>query len=238
MSSDLEQEQRYVSALYERLDQMRRAAADRLAQTLRETDSTHQARSQRDSTATMYARTLAELDGVESGLCFGRLDFADGADGPSSDGGPSGDGPQPPMYLGRIGIFADTPEHEPLLIDWRAPAARPFYLATAASPLGVRRRRHLRTRDRTVIGLDDEILDLSSVEPHATSDVTSESPLLAAVTASRTGRMRDIVATIQAEQDHIIRADLNGVLVVQGGPGTGKTAVALHRAAYLLYTYR
>ena len=210
---------------------MRAAAADRLAQTLRETDSTHQARSQRDSTATMYARTLAELDGVENGLCFGRLDFAEG------DGGPDGDGLQP-MYLGRIGIFADTPEHEPLLIDWRAPAARPFYLATAASPLGVRRRRHLRTRDRTVIGLDDEILDLSAVEARSTSDVTSESPLLAALTASRTGRMRDIVATIQAEQDHIIRADMNGVLVVQGGPGTGKTAVALHRAAYLLYTYR
>jgi DNA helicase IV len=232
LSSELEQEQRYVTLLYERLDQMRRTAAERLAQTLRETDSTHQARSQRDSTATMYARTLVELEGVESGLCFGRLDFAEG------DGGPEGGAPLSPMYLGRIGIFADTPDHEPLLIDWRAPAARPFYLATAASPLGVRRRRHLRTRDRTVIGLDDEILDLSAVEPRSTSDVTSESPLLAAITASRTGRMRDIVATIQAEQDHIIRADMNGVLVVQGGPGTGKTAVALHRAAYLLYTYR
>jgi DNA helicase IV len=231
LSDDLDQEQRYVTTLYERLDGLRRTAADRLAQTLREDGSSHQARSQRDATAALYARTLAELDGVESGLCFGRLDFGEPNIEPR-------DPSEAPMYLGRIGIFADTAEHDPLLIDWRAPAARPFYLATAASPLGVRRRRHLRTRDRTVTGVDDEILDLSSADADAASDLTSETTLLAAVTASRTGQMRDIVATIQAEQDHIIRADMNGVLVVPGGPGTGKTAVALHRAAYLLYTYR
>jgi DNA helicase IV len=220
---DLRQEQRYVTALYERLDEMRATAARRLAETLRERGNTHQALSQRDSTAAMYARTVAELDGVESGLCFGRLDFHDASR----------------QYLGRVGLFADDEEHEPLLIDWRAPAARPFYLATAASPLGVDRRRHLRTRGRTVVGVDDEVLDLTrAARVGPTADLTSESALLAAVNAGRTGHMRDIVATIQAEQDHIIRADPAGVLVVQGGPGTGKTAVALHRVAYLLYTYR
>jgi DNA helicase IV len=237
-NEDLDAEQRYVSRLYDRLDAMRATARQRLGETLRERGNSHQARSERDHTAAGYARTVADLDGVESGLCFGRLDFGGGHNGYGSR-----------LYLGRIGIFADNeggrseggtndPGHEPLLVDWRAPAARPFYLATAASPLGVSRRRHLRTRGRTVIGLDDEVLDLSRVAGASTGDLTSESALLAAVTASRTGRMRDIVATIQAEQDHIIRAQLAGVLVVQGGPGTGKTAVALHRAAYLLYTYR
>ncbi len=222
-STDIDAEQRYVSHLYGRFDAMRAQTADRLADVLRDNVTTHQGRSERDTTAAMYTRSLSELGGVENGLCFGRLDFHDGQR----------------MYLGRIGIFDDTADHEPLLIDWRAPAARPFYLATAASPLGVDRRRHIRTRDRIVTGLDDEVLDLAQAsDGTGTAGLTSESALLAAVTAGRTGQMRDIVATIQAEQDRIIRADLGGVLVVQGGPGTGKTAVALHRAAYLLYTYR
>ena len=123
-------------------------------------------------------------------------------------------------------------------MDWRADAARPFYLATAASPSDVRRRRHIKTRGRTVVSVDDEVLDLAAADPTKHEGLTGESALLAALSASRTGRMRDIVETIQAEQDWIIRSELAGVLVVQGGPGTGKTAVALHRAAYLLYTYR
>jgi DNA helicase IV len=224
-STDLEVEQRYVSDLYERLDAMREATTRRLTEVLRNNATTHQGRSERDMTAAIYTSTLADLNGVENGLCFGRLDFHDGQR----------------MYLGRIGIFDDSADHEPLLIDWRALAARPFYLATAASPLGVDRRRQIRTRERTVIGLDDEVLDLGAAaeaKPGTAGGLTSESALLAAVTAGRTGQMRDIVATIQAEQDHVIRADMGGVLVVQGGPGTGKTAVALHRAAYLLYTYR
>ena len=220
---DIDSEQRYVSHVYGRLDSMRAMTAQRLADVLRDNATTHQGRSERDTAAAMQARSLAELDGVESGLCFGRLDFHDGQR----------------TYLGRIGIFEDNADHEPILIDWRAPAARPFYLATAASPLGVDRRRNIRTRDRIVTGLDDEVLDLAQASHvSGTGGLVSESALLAALTAGRTGQMRDIVATIQAEQDHIIRADLGGVLVVQGGPGTGKTAVALHRAAYLLYTYR
>jgi DNA helicase IV len=219
---DLDHEQAYVSMLYKRLDDLREEAANRLVGVLRETGGTPQAQSQRSATATMYAERAAQFSAVESGLCFGRLDFHNGER----------------RYVGRIGMFDDTEDYHPLLIDWRAPAARPFYLATAASPEGVRRRRHIRTRRRTVVGLDDEVLDLTAARDTRHEPLTGEAALLAALSASRTGRMRDIVETIQAEQDHIIRADLGGVLVVQGGPGTGKTAVALHRAAYLLYTFR
>ncbi len=216
------QEQRYVSLLYSRLDDLRRQVAKRLATLLRETGGTPQARSQRDTATAMYTEQVAHYDAVENALCFGRLDFSGGER----------------RYIGRIGIFDDAGEYEPLLLDWRAPAARPFYLATAASPDGVCRRRHIRTPGRTVVALDDEVLDLSAARDSRREEVTGEAALLAALNAGRTGRMRDIVETIQAEQDRVIRADLGGVLVVQGGPGTGKTAVALHRAAYLLYTHR
>ncbi len=209
--------------LYGRLDNLREQATGRLAGLLRETGGTPQARSQRDAVTGLYAERVAQFDAVENALCFGRLDLHDGGH----------------RHIGRIGIFDDeSGEYEPLLLDWRAPAARPFYLATAASPDGVSRRRHIRTRRRTVVGLDDEVLDLDAAVGTGTPALTGEAALLAALAASRTGRMRDIVETIQAEQDRVIRADLGGVLVVQGGPGTGKTAVALHRAAYLLYTYR
>jgi DNA helicase IV len=123
-------------------------------------------------------------------------------------------------------------------VDWRAPAARPFYEATAAAPGDVVRRRHLVTRARTVVGVEDEVLDLAAIAPDDRPTLNGEGALLAAVGAHRTGRMGDIIATIQAEQDRVIRSEPDGVLVVQGGPGTGKTAVALHRAAYLLYTHR
>ncbi|WP_172875939.1 HelD family protein [Micromonospora inositola] len=208
--------------LYGRLDGMRDQAARRLAEELHTTGGTLQARSQRDSAVQMYADQVEQYSAVENGLCFGRLDGDDGS----------------ARYIGRIGIFDTGGDYDPLLMDWRAPAARAFYLATAANPQGVRRRRHLRTRQRKVTGLNDEVLDLATASPTAHEELTGEASLLAALTAGRTGRMRDIVETIQAEQDRIIRADLPGVLVVQGGPGTGKTAVALHRAAYLLYTHR
>ncbi|MFG3599947.1 HelD family protein [Micromonospora chersina] len=208
--------------LYDRLDGMRDQAARRLTEELRTTGGTQQARSQRDSAVQMYADQVERYSAVETGLCFGRLDGDDDSC----------------RYVGRIGIFDTSGDYDPLLIDWRAPAARAFYLATAANPQGVRRRRHLRTRERKVTGLNDEVLDIAAASPTAHEEVTGEASLLAALNAGRTGRMRDIVETIQAEQDRIIRADLPGVMVVQGGPGTGKTAVALHRAAYLLYTHR
>jgi len=216
------QEQEYVSMLYGRLDSIRERASARLARVMRETGGTHQARSERDALTGLYYRQIAQFDAAENGLCFGRLDF---------DGGEA-------HHIGRIGLRDESADYEPLLMDWRAPAARPFYLATAASPDGVRRRRYIKTRQRTVVSLDDEVLDLATADPGQHQGLTGEAALLAAVTAGRTGRMSDIVETIQAEQDAIIRSGLSGVLVVQGGPGTGKTAVALHRAAFLLYTHR
>jgi DNA helicase IV len=208
--------------LYDRLDSLRARTAERVAQALRPAGEggTRQARLERDALVTRYRDRLAQLLGAESGLCFGRLDLADGTR----------------RYIGRLGIADD--DREPLLVDWRAPAAQPFYRATPADPHGVVRRRHLRTRGRSVVDLEDDVLDLDALSDDQRSRLSGEAALLAALNASRTGRMGDIVATIQAEQDRVIRSELRGVLVVEGGPGTGKTAVALHRAAYLLYTHR
>ncbi|MDG4766300.1 AAA family ATPase [Solwaraspora sp. WMMD406] len=208
--------------LHGRLDALRTQAQQRLATALRQTGGTPQARSERESAVALHGDRIALYDAVDNGLCFGRLDLIDGTN----------------RYIGRIGLFDDEGDYEPLLIDWRAPAARPFYLATAAAPDGVRRRRHIRSRLRTVTAIDDELLDIELARDQPGSLLTGEAALLAAITAGRTGRMKDIVQTIQAEQDEVIRAPVDGVLVVQGGPGTGKTAVALHRAAYLLYTHR
>src|ERR1019366_6763571 len=142
---------------------------------------------------------------------------------------------------------------EPLIVDWRGPVAEPFYRATGVESMGLARRRHLNVRHQRVIGLEDEYFARSDgtgtdhlAVDRATMDGLVENglalggpgALLAALGQARTGQMGDIVATIQREQDEIIRSPLPGLLVVQGGPGTGKTAVALHRAAYLLYTYR
>ena len=220
-NDDIRTEQAYLTTLYQRLDQLRAEAGERLRAILLEAGGTPQGRTQREATRSHYADLLGQMNAVENGLCFGRLDFAGGE----------------PRYVGRIGLPSEDRARDPLLIDWRAPAARPFYLATAVSPQGVTRRRHLRTTGRELVGIDDEVLDLAAAGS-GREDVTGEAALLSALGASRTGRMGDIVQTIQAEQDAVIRSDLPGVLVVQGGPGTGKTAVALHRAAYLLYTYR
>ncbi|GAA0332841.1 AAA family ATPase [Actinoallomurus spadix] len=208
--------------LYRRVDELREQASGRLAEALRDNGGTRQARVERESAFARYAERVAKLDAAENGLCFGRLDLRSGGR----------------RYIGRIGILDDSDEGDPLLVDWRAPAARPFYVATAAAPEGVRRRRHITTRRRRVVDLDDEVLDSEALDTADEEGLIGEAALLAAVNAGRTGRMRDIVETLQAEQDEIIRSDHRGVLVVQGGPGTGKTAVALHRAAYLLYTHR
>ena len=233
-TDEIAREQQYVTMLYDRLDALRERTSSRFADVLREAGGTPQQRTERDAFAAEHADRLAQLDAAENGLCFGRLDSV--GDGGNAGGENRGER----SYIGRLGILDEHSDYEPLLLDWRAPAARPFYIATAAAPLGVRRRRHIKTRLRKVTGLDDDALDLNlNGDGNADSaDLVGEGALLAAVTAHRTGRMRDVVETIQAEQDHAIRADLAGVLVVQGGPGTGKTAVALHRAAYLLYTHR
>ncbi len=211
-------EQQYVEELYDRLDAARDLAERRLRQVIAWPAVDSQALQERDATVRFQTERVTALDAAEAGLCVGRIDRTD-------DG---------PLYIGRIGLAADDARGNPALVDCRAPAARPFYTATPVHPLGIARRRHIRTRGRTVVRLDDEVL----TDGIGGSGLTGEAALMAALDTARTGRMTDIVRTIQAEQDRIIRADDRGVLVVQGGPGTGKTAVALHRAAYLLYTHR
>ncbi|MDF2976007.1 MAG: helicase [Actinomycetospora sp.] len=242
-------EQPYVTMLYGKLDERRTETAALLARVLRdETTGTPQAVSERDAAAQMYSEQLATLSAVENGLCFGRLDLdPDRPPPPPADdrrgGADEVEGlDQDVLYVGRLGLLDEDHDYEPLLVDWRAPAARPYYTATAASPDGVRRRRHIRSRSRRVTAVDDEVLDLEEAARLGAATqrtgLTGEAVLLAALSAGRTGRMGDIVATIQGEQDRVIRSSANGVVVVEGGPGTGKTAVALHRAAYLLYTHR
>lgn len=220
----LREEQAALDIRYTRLDELRAQTAERLAHVRRSGPSgSPQNRSERDAFATLYEDRLAQLDAVEQRLVFGRLDLSEGTT----------------RYIGRIGLT--DADHSSLLTDWRAPAAQAFYRATAAQPEGVLLRRHLVTRGRSVTGIEDEVLDLSALGPDGATTagtLSGEGALLASLAAVRTGRMGDIVATIQAEQDAIIRSDLAGALVVQGGPGTGKTAVALHRAAYLLYAHR
>jgi DNA helicase IV len=219
-TGDLEAERAYVERLYERLDEVRSKLDVELGRVRSNPGGTHQWRQERDALATNLENRLAALDIGDLPLCFGRLDMNDRAR----------------YHVGRLGL--SEVDYEPLLVDWRAPAAQPFYRATAADPQGVVRRRHLLTHGREVVGLDDEVFDLDALSETEQAGLHGDAALLAALRKGRTGRMGDIVATIQAEQDRVIRSDLPGVLVVEGGPGTGKTAVALHRAAYLLYTHR
>ncbi|MFZ0529137.1 MAG: UvrD-helicase domain-containing protein [Propionicimonas sp.] len=183
---------------------------------VREEDGT--ALFERDAFAFKAARRLAILDAEHEGLVFGRLDHTDGEI----------------RYIGRIGVRDE--DYEPLVIDWRARAAEPFYRATASDPMDVVRRRVLRCRNDLVVGIEDDLLDAS--QPRDDLVIIGEGALMAALKRARGPRMRDIVATIQAEQDEAIRAEHQGVTVIAGGPGTGKTVVALHRAAYLLYSNR
>lgn len=221
IAREIAREQDYADQLYDRLDEQIGQVQDNLEKVqASQHASTHQNRSERDAFAALYEDRLALLRSVSQNVVFGRLDTDDAAR----------------RYIGRIGLF--TPEREQLLVDWRAPAAAAFYQATSNERLGVRLRRHLISRGRSVIGLEDDVLDPSVLEESDDIVLQGEGALLAAVSGQRTGRMGDIVATIQGEQDRIIRSGNRGVLVVQGGPGTGKTAVALHRAAYLLYTHR
>lgn len=219
---ELRREQEFIDRLYARVDVLRGETEAGVTDALAQGHTPQQARLERDVLVAERSGLLAALNAVDGSLCFGRIDLS------------SGDS----HHIGRIGLRADDAEHTPLLVDWRADVARPFYLATGHTPMGLRRRRHISTDGRHVTALQDEILDLGDETRTGYEDPTGDAVLLAALTAARTGRMGDIVRTIQADQDRIIRAPHRGVLVVEGGPGTGKTAVALHRAAYLLYEHR
>ncbi|MFI1440838.1 HelD family protein [Streptomyces fructofermentans] len=232
---ELRSEQEFIDVLYARVDALRGGTEASVADALAQGNTPMQARLERDVLVAERSGLLAALNAVDGSLCFGRIDLApDGSPSGGRGGHPSGT----THHIGRIGIRDDDAAHTPILIDWRAPVARPFYLATGHTPMGLRRRRHITTEGRTVSALHDEILDLGDRERTGHEDPTGDAVLLAALNSARTGRMNDIVQTIQAEQDRIIRAPHRGVLVVEGGPGTGKTAVALHRAAYLLYEHR
>ncbi len=210
---ELRSEQDYVAGLYERLDAERARVKSAYDTALGGNGGTLV---ERDVEVHALAKEANRLGVADSGLCFGRLDALGGEH----------------SYIGRIGIFDERDEYRPLLLDWRAPASRAFYTATAASPESMHRRRQFLTRGRRIVEFTDEVFGRPG------SDAQGDAALLAAVNAPRGEGMRDIVATIQSEQDEIIRLDHPGVLVIEGGPGTGKTVVALHRVAYLLYTQR
>ncbi|MCP2315538.1 DNA helicase IV [Nocardia amikacinitolerans] len=210
---EVRSERSYLDGLYARLDAERARVKGRYSAALRGNGVSPM---ERDFEVRALGREMRRLDVADNGLCFGRLDSVSGER----------------LYIGRIGLFDEANEFEPLLLDWRAPASSAFYTATAAHPENMRRRRQFHTRGRRLVDFTDEVLG----RPHGGE--RGDAALLAAVDAPRGAGMRDIVATIQAEQDRIIRLDHPGVLVIEGGPGTGKTVVALHRVAYLLYTQR
>ncbi|WP_328456236.1 RNA polymerase recycling motor ATPase HelR [Amycolatopsis sp. NBC_00438] len=210
---ELRSERAYVAGLYTRLDAERARVKGQYDSAL---GGKGLGAMERDVGVRALGRESKRLEVVDNGLCFGRMDAVSGER----------------SYIGRIGLFAEEDDYRPVLLDWRAPAARAFYTATGANPEEMRRRRQFRTRGRQVLGFTDEVLG------RPTEGDEGDAALLAAINAPRGEGMRDIVATIQAEQDEIIRLDHPGVLVIEGGPGTGKTVVALHRVAYLLYTQR
>lgn len=220
LNEELRKEQDFVDTAYEVLDELRKRYREhqRSAEASK-WRNTPQALTERDAFAAHWGDEASRLESIVDGLVFGRIDNTDDST----------------HYIGRIGLRDQGGEQ--ILIDWRAPASRPFYQATGANPQGVVRRRHIRTRGRAVIGVEDELLNTDS-KPDGKLVFQGEGALMQALSEARDGQMSDIVSTIQAEQDAIIRRGSDGLLVIQGGPGTGKTAVALHRAAYLLYAER
>ncbi|HZN17699.1 MAG TPA: UvrD-helicase domain-containing protein, partial [Micromonosporaceae bacterium] len=216
-TQEIAAEQQVVDRVYERLEGMR-AQANALAGEghRRAAAGPVTGLVERDAMVHRATAQLRALDAEAEGLVFGRLDLDDGET----------------YHIGRLGVRDGL---EPLLVDWRAPAAEPFYRATWGEPLGVVRRRVIICRGPKVMDLDDDVLSPDSV---GDLRVLGEGALLAALRRSRGRHMRDIVTTIQREQDAAVRAPARGVTLITGGPGTGKTQVALHRAAYLLYTDR
>ncbi|HVV36683.1 MAG TPA: UvrD-helicase domain-containing protein [Acidimicrobiales bacterium] len=213
----LRAEQDHIDRAYARIDELRRRAVDQAEESLKLSDTLPSTIADREAALAAHGVRRSRYVIGDQSICFGRIDTTSDEE----------------FHIGRLGV--SDAEGEPLLVDWRAPIAESFYRATPSDPRGLTRRRHIRMRGRTVVAIDDEALDRHSLDDDTA--LVGEAALLAALAAPRRGQMGDIVATIQAQQDEAIRAPLRGVLIVQGGPGTGKTAVALHRAAYLLYAH-
>ena len=221
LDEELAREQEHLDRAVARLEELRERAVRHERSSLgADQGENPQSLYERDVTALAASARRSDLDTAGEGLVFGRLDRADGT----------------VHHVGRLGLR--TEEQDPIVVDWRAPAAAAFYRATAQDPQGVVRRRTITTRGPRVRGLEDELLDADAAEHLAGTTVVGDGAFLAAVSRERGPRMRDIVATIQREQDEAVRAPDDGALVVTGGPGTGKTAVALHRVAYLMYARR
>ncbi len=232
---DIAAEQAHIDRAYQCLDESRRAAWELRKLSEADLGGTFQARFERNAFDEALLKRLADLDLGNAALVFGRIDRHAG-DGPTDE--------LETFHIGRLAV-ADA-DAEPVVIDWRAPVAEPFYRATGREAMGLARRRHFSIDGRTLLGIEDELFGAGhlgvghddGLAESAGSGLRGYSTLIASLERGRTGTLGDIVATIQAEQDEIIRSPQAGVLVVQGGPGTGKTVVALHRAAYLLYTHR
>ena len=219
-SEEIAHEQAFVDTVYTQLERSTRNAQDLATEGYGRGHLGHEGGLvERDAMVFQAAKRIATLNAAHEGLVFGRLDLKD----PTED----------PRYIGRIGLRDE--QHDTLLIDWRAPAAAVFYQATPADPQGVVRRRVLRSSGRKVVGIEDDLLDAEAGED---LPIVGEGALMAQLSRARDRSMHSIVATIQVEQDRAIRAPGRGVVEITGGPGTGKTVVALHRAAYLLYTDR
>ena len=219
LQQEIAVEQQHVDRVYTRLAELRRDASRAEKEGYQMAGvGTYGALVERDAMVFHAARRRQTLDTEHEGLVFGRLDLLTGAT----------------HYVGRMGIRDDG--SQPLVVDWRAPAAAAFYRATAAEPLGVVRRRMIQSSRERVTGIEDDLLDPEAAPPGMR--VVGDGALLASLSKATGRGMRDIVATIQREQDDAIRSPASGVTIVTGGPGTGKTAVALHRAAYLLYSDR
>jgi len=238
---EIAEEQEFLDLALRALDHMRQGA-----RSLRDSAAVANMRGAGDLVErdVVMGTALSRLDQLAIGdqaLFFGRIDYQ-----------VNGDGQADTYHVGRLAVSDET--LNPLVIDWRAPVAEAFYRATGVESLGLSRRRHVSIRANEVTGVEDEYfadadgnLDLPDDEVRSATEeglvegglaLGGPGALLAALGRARTGRMGDIIATIQGEQDQIIRSPLPGILLVQGGPGTGKTAVALHRAAYLLFTHR
>ncbi len=223
---ELEAEQAHVDLAYRRLDESRDQAIRLKDMVEVGKGGTNQARWEREIFYENIANRLKQLDLGDRSLCFGRIDQSEDAGGGS-------------YHIGRIAVSGSG--QEPLIVDWRAPVAESFYRATGREPQGLVRRRHFTSRGRQVLDLEDEFFGEAAISGRVTvngRELRGTGALIHALEENRTGRLGDIIGTIQAEQDEIIRSPLPGVLIVQGGPGTGKTVVALHRAAFLLYAHR